>query len=135
MKKLAPVTAAFAYLLSSGAAFAQTIQIQNPDVGYDDISKFINAALRLAFIIALILVLVMLVWGAIEWIMSGGSKEGLEGARKRIIHALIGLAILAIAFAVVTLAGNFLGINLLGQFEIPSPDNPTPTLPTPTRTP
>lgn len=129
MKKLAPVTAAFAYLLSSGASFAQTIKIDNPDVGYSNISDFINAGIRLAFIIALILVLAMLVWGAIEWIMSGGSKEGLEGARKRIINALIGLAILAIAFAIITLAGNFLGINPLGDLIIPSPTNPKPPIP------
>ncbi len=135
MKKLAPVTAAIAYLLSSGVAFAQNIKIQNPNIGYDNVSDFINAALRLAFIIALIMVLAMLIWGALEWIMSGGNKEGLEGARKRIINALIGLTILAVAFAIVTLAGNFLGINLLGNFIIPSPTNVTPPLPTPTPTP
>ena len=132
MKKLAPVIATVVYLASSTKAFAQTIQIKNPDVGYSNISDFINAALRLAFIIALIIVLAMLVWGAIEWIMSGGNKEALDNARKRIINALIGLAILAVAFAIVTLAGNFLGINLLGNFIIPSPTNPTPALPTPT---
>lgn len=135
MKKLAPVTAAIAYLLSSGAAFAQTIRIQDPDVGYSNISDFINASIRLAFIIALIMVLAMLVWGAVEWIMSGGSKEGLDGARKRIINALIGLTILAVAFAVVNLAGNFLGIDLLGDFIIPSPDNSRPSIPTPTTRP
>lgn len=131
MRKFAQLVSAVGYFLSATATFAQgTISIQNPNVGYDDISKFINAALRLAFIIALLIVLVMFVWGAIEWIASGGDKENIDKARKRITNALIGLVILAVAFAIVNLAGTFVGINLLGTFTIPTPTAPTPTLPT-----
>lgn len=130
MKKLAAITSSIGYFLSSAVAFAQAnrIQISNPDVGYDTLSKFINAALRLAFIVALIAVLVMLVWGALQWILSGGEKEAVGEARGRIINALIGLAILAVAFALVQFAGAFVGINILKDFEIPSPTNPTPSL-------
>lgn len=137
MKKLAALVNLIGYFLFASLAWAQQIQITPPkttadgDVGYTNISDFINAAVRLAFIVALIAVLVMLIWGAIQWIFSGGSKEPLEAARNRIIHALVGLAILAVAFAIVTLAGNFLGFNLLGQFTIPSPASPKPGLPAP----
>lgn len=135
MKKLAALTSGITYLISAASALAQRtptdqIQIQSPGVGYQSISDFLNAAIRLAFIIALVLVLVMLVWGAIEWIFSGGSKEQLDNARKRIINALVGLAILAVAFAIVALAGTFVGIDLLGNLIIPRPSNPTPQLPT-----
>jgi hypothetical protein len=128
MKKLAAISSGISYLfVSATSAFAQ-IQVQHPGVGYRTINDFINAALRLAFIIALVLVLVMMVWGAVEWIFSGGNKDAVGNARNRIIHALVGLAILAVAFALVTLAGQFVGIDLLRNFTIPSPSNPTPSL-------
>lgn len=129
-KKLAAIASTITYFLASTAAFAQTLQITKPEnAGYANIQDFINAAIRLAFIIALIGVLVMLVWGAVAWIFSGGNKDSLDEARKRIINALIGLALLAVAFAIVVLAGQFVGINLLGQFTIPTPSAPTPVLP------
>lgn len=134
MKKLAAIVSTIGYFIYTSSAMAQ-IQIEAPkttggnQVGYTDFGTFLNASLRLAFIIALIAVLVMLVWGAIQWIFSGGEKEAVAGARNRIIHALIGLAILAVAFAIVQVAGQFLGFNLLGQFIIPSPTNSKPGLP------
>lgn len=132
MRKLSSLAAASAYLLSAPVIFAQSqIQITPTEGGYKNITDFINAALRLAFIVALLIVLVMFVWGAIEWITSGGEKENIDKAKKRITNALIGLVILAVAFAIVSLAGSFVGIDLLGRFTIPSPNNPTPALPTP----
>lgn len=136
MKKVAlTAVSTIAYLFFGKVVFALTptpgqIQITKPDVGYSDISTFLNAGLRLAFIIAIIAVLIMLVWGAVEWIFSGGNKEAYGKARDRILHALIGLAILAIAFAIVTFFGSFVGINPLGVLVIPNPSNPVPSLPT-----
>jgi len=101
------------------------IDIIKPDVGYSDIGTFINAAIQLAFIVAIIVALAMLVWGAVEWIFSGGNKESVDGARKRIVNALIGLTILAVAFAIITLAGSFLNIDLF-NLTVPTPDKPTP---------
>lgn len=125
MKKLAAVSSILGFLSLAKSAFAQ-IQIQPPKldgqkVGYTDISQFINNAIVLAFIIAVIIVLVMLVWGAIQWIFSGGSKESVEAARNRIIHALVGFAILAVAFAIARVAGQFLGFDIFQPFKIPGP--------------
>lgn len=129
MKRLTAVTSAIgAYLITTTSAFAQIQIIKPQNAGYNTISDFINAGVRLAFIIGLIGVLAMLVWGAVEWIFSGGGKDQIDAARKRIINALIGLAILAIAFAIVVLAGQFIGIDLLKNFTIPSPTAPTPNL-------
>ncbi len=131
MKKIiSAATIGATFLTFVKSAFAQ-IQIVRPGVGYTTISDFINAVIRLAFILALIIVLIMLIWGAIQWIFSGGEKEAVGSARDRIIHALIGLTILAVAFALVVLAGQFVGIDLLGRLIIPSPDQPTPSIPKP----
>ncbi len=131
-KSVAILAASATYLSTTTSAFAQSIQVSTTGLpGYTNISTFINAALRFAFIIAILGVLVMLVWGGVAWIISGGEKEAVGEARKRIVNALIGLAILAVAFAIAQLAGQFVGVDLLGKLIIPSPNNSTPNLPSP----
>lgn len=135
IKKLAIFTSSIGFLSSASLAFAQNIEINTSGLpGYKNLSDFITAAIRLAFIIALIAVLIMLVWGAVQWIFSGGDKEAVAGARNRIIHALIGLAILAVTFAIVNFAGQFVGINILGPLPIPTPDRPAPIITGPSPT-
>lgn len=123
MKKLAIGTSSILYLLSALNVFAQSsIQVSPPPQGYSDLGKFITNLLTLAFGIALIIVLIMLIWGAFEWITSGGDKEAVGKARGRIINALIGLAVLAVAFALAQVAGQFLGFpGGLTNIPIPTP--------------
>lgn len=92
----------------------------NIPVGYSDLGAFVSNILTLSFIIAVLIVLAMLVWGAFEWITSGGDKEAVGKARNRIINALIGMAVLAIAFALFKVAGQFLGFSTT-NFVIPTP--------------
>ena len=54
----------------------------------------------------------MLVWGGIQWIMSGGDKAKTEEARNRITAALVGLAIVASAWAIMKLVEYFFGLNI-----------------------
>ena len=111
MKKLAGV------LLAAN----EPIKIEKPTgLGFSDAGKFVSSFLQLAFIIAIFVVLVMLIWGAFEWITSGGDKEAVGHARNRIINALIGLAVLAVAFALAKVGAQFVGINL-DSIVVPSP--------------
>lgn len=128
MKKVASVSASFGYFLLATLAFAAPgdIVINPPHSGYDDLGKFITAVINLVFIVGAVSVLIMLVWGAVQWIFSGGEKEAVSHARNRIIHALVGLAILAVAFALAVFFGRFVGINLF-QLTPPTPSNPNPT--------
>lgn len=121
MKKLALFTASVLSLLSPVNVFAVDINITPPNQGYNDLGNFITNIIQLAFAFALLLVLVMLVWGAFEWISSGGDKEAVGKARGRIINALIGLAVLAIAFALATVGAQFLGFSNLNKITIPGP--------------
>lgn len=75
-------------------------------------------ALTLVFIVATLAVLVMLIWGAFQWITSGGDKEAVGKARSRITAALIGLAILALAFFILAVVGQILGLNLFQDLKI-----------------
>ena len=77
------------------------------------LGAFIGALTVLLFMIAGVLVFAYLVWGGVEWITSGGDKAKTQQARDRITAALIGLAIVAIAYAVIVLAQTFFGFNIL----------------------
>ena len=114
------------------AVSASPIQINLKNVGTNiglatdaDIGLIINNAIKIVIMIALILVLAMLIFGALQWILSGGDKEKVAGARNRITHALIGLAILGLAFVILTVVSGILGIpSPLSGFEIPTLTTP-----------
>lgn len=95
---------------------AQTggIQAETP------LNILLKNAFTLVFSVAALMVLVMLIWGAISWITSGGDKDAVAAARKRIINALIGLAILALAFFIVRFVGQIVGFDILGNLAIPA---------------
>ncbi len=82
--------------------------------------KFISALVGFIFIIAALLVFVFLVWGGIQWITSGGDKAATEAARNRITAALIGLAIIAVSWALMAIIGKFFGFDLT-NLTIPTP--------------
>lgn len=77
--------------------------------GSEGISNFLTALVNLAFVIAAVIFVILLLWGALEWMLSGGEKEKVEGARNRLTHAFVGLLILAVAFAILQLLGQFTG--------------------------
>jgi len=64
-------------------------------------------------VIAAIMVLIFLLWGAIEWITSGGDKGKTEAARNKITQAILGLIVLAATTAIFMILQSFLGICVL----------------------
>jgi hypothetical protein len=99
-------------LLATGTAFATNIQINHDNLpkGFvADPNKLITDLVNIAFIIAIILVFFFLIWGGIEWITSGGDKGKTESARNKITAAVIGLIVLAAAYAILTLTLQLLG--------------------------
>jgi succinate dehydrogenase/fumarate reductase cytochrome b subunit len=71
--------------------------------------------------IGAILVLVFFMWGAVEWIASGGDKGKLESARNRITQAIIGLVILVGSYVLL----GFISQIFFGEsFDILSPNIP-----------
>lgn len=94
----------------------QIAQITNPvlnqpaaETGLTFFQKFLPAAIDLAFVIAGIIFLFMLIIGSIQWIGSGGDKQGLEDARSKITNALIGVVILFALFAIISFVSYFFG--------------------------
>lgn len=120
------------------SAFAQeSSRITNPALspalqritGEFFLGNFISLLITILLIGGVIVFLFMLLMGGIQWMTSSGDKAGVEAARGRIIHALIGLLILFSAWAIILLIENFFGITILGgPIELPSliPSAPAP---------
>lgn len=96
-----------------------SITIQEPAAGVKDIGKLLSAGIQVAMVIAAILTFAFLVWGGIQWILSGGDKTQTQAARDRITMALVGLGIVAAAWALMKVVGFFFGIDVF-QFKIPT---------------
>ena len=77
--------------------------------GAGGINIFLNNLITLIYEAAAVVVVFMLLWGGIELILSGGEKEKVGEAQKRITFALIGLVFLAVAFALLNILGIFTG--------------------------
>ncbi len=126
MKKLASLSAGLTYILSASKAYAADITISPPknngaNIGYVRLGDFISNVLVLAFGLAVVTVLIFIVWGAFDWITSGGEKEAVGKARNKIVNALIGLAVLAVAFALANVAAQFLGFPDVTRIPVPTP--------------
>ncbi len=74
------------------------------------VSKSIELLLGSAGIIAFIYLLV----GGIQWITSSGDKEGIDKSKKKITHALIGLAIVFSVYALIFILRALFNINTIG---------------------
>lgn len=81
--------------------------------GAAGISQFFTNLVGLFYTVAAIALIFMLLWGAFEWMTSGGDKEKLAGAQRRIINAIIGLVLFAIAFPILQLLGVFTGLDFI----------------------
>lgn len=126
MKKIAAlVSSTVATLTLAAPVFAQsTINVGKPsEVQIVDLGKLISSGISVAIILAGILVFVFLVWGGLEWIMSGGDKGKVEAARNRIVNALVGLAIIAASWALIKMITYFFGVTtgIGGSLNIPKP--------------
>lgn len=81
----------------------------NTTSGAGAISQFLSNLILLIYSLAGVVLIFMLIWGAFEWLTSGGDKEKIAAARNRIIHALIGIGLFAVAFAIIRILGIFTG--------------------------
>lgn len=95
--------------------------------GAGGISKFLSNLVALIYSLAAIVLIFMFIWGAFDWMTSGGEKEKLESARNKIISAIIGIMLFAVAFAVIQVLGVFTGFTFFSRQATPqSPTNSQP---------
>lgn len=89
--------------------------VNNPDGTRRNPSQalglIISNLVKIVYAVAGILLLFMLIYGAIQWMTSGGSKEGIQTAQKRIVAAIVGFILLALAALVANLIARVTGFD------------------------
>lgn len=81
---------------------------QDP-TGAGGLGQFFSNLIRLIYILATVVLLFMIIWGAWDWMTSEGDKEKLQNAQRKIINAIIGIILFAVAFAIIQVLGQFTG--------------------------
>jgi amino acid transporter len=124
------LTFSFLYVLTYAPDVFAQFTIKQPDntgVKVDSSKKgdvllndLLGNVIALIFTASAIGVLIFVLWGAFDWITSGGNKDKLQSAQKKISSALIGMVVLALSFFVIAVVGSIVGFNPLGPLPLPS---------------
>src|SRR3990167_3081289 len=102
--------------------------IQNPAVGTlgtggissggSSTTAILGTGIRMLVITATILLVLYLIIGALNWITAEGKPDKLEHARNTVLHAIVGMIVLAASIAITSLIGSALGIQFLRDLNI-----------------
>jgi hypothetical protein len=107
------------------------------NISNDPIAAFgllVALVIRLFITVAVIFVLLYLLWGAFDWIVSGGEKERIAKAQRKMTHAVIGLILLIGSIGLwLIITSDVVGIVKRTpeggfSFELPTFKAPTPTM-------
>lgn len=85
------------------------------------VGDLLNNVTSAMFIVAGILLLVYLFFGAFKYITAGGDDKATETAKKMMTNAVIGVVIMTFAFFIVRIAGTILGMPNILQPTFPGP--------------
>ena len=116
----APLTP-IVWLLTSKTAHAATSGSFSVNIGDEtksrvaintDLGSFVSRVFSAIVLVAGLATFMYLIYGGVQWIMSGGDKGKLEEAKGRITNGIIGLAIVASAWAIYLLIDYFFGIGI-----------------------
>ncbi len=80
--------------------------------GVEFFNRLLPNLISLSFVIGTIIFLAIIIIGAIQWIISGGDKAGIESAKGKITNAIVGIFILLALFAIIKVIENFFGIEI-----------------------
>src|SRR4030043_852631 len=103
-------------------------RIYNPQIidpiqnftGVQYLQRLYPILIILGFIICVVVFMLIIIIGGIQWITSGGDRSAIDSARRKVINGITGLAILLLVFFVLTAIGRIFGVNLLGAYKIQS---------------
>lgn len=81
--------------------------------GINELATILANALTIMLTIAVIVTLIYLILGGMQWISSGGDKQKVAAARSRLTWAIIGLIVALGAFFIINAIGYLVQTDLL----------------------
>jgi len=85
-------------------------QITGPLQGINNLSDVINKIVELVIPLAGIILLLVLIWGGYDFMMSQGQPEKIKNAQAKITTGIIGFVLLIISYIVVKLIARIFGL-------------------------
>ncbi len=86
-------------------------------------------------VIAGLLLIMYFLWGAVDWIVSGGDSGKVASARNKMTQAVIGMILVVLSYGLIGLIGTVVGVNVLNlgeQLQKLTPAGSSSTPPPPT---
>ena len=84
--------------------------IESPLVGITTIGDIINKILPIAVSFAGVILLLVLIWGGYDFMMSQGNAEKVKGAQAKITTGIIGFVLLIFSYLIVKLIEKIFGL-------------------------
>lgn len=81
-----------------GCPSPQAVPRTSSPPNFTNLGDILSPLLNIAFYLVIFLAFFWLVWGAFQYILASGKKEELAKARARITWALVGLAVVLMAY-------------------------------------
>lgn len=79
-----------------------------PNLKITTVGDLVSGLLEIAIYIAGFMAFFWLIWGSFQYIMASGKKEELQKARSRLTYAIIGLAVVILAYFIMKYAAELL---------------------------
>ncbi|PIU68237.1 hypothetical protein COS81_04715 [candidate division WWE3 bacterium CG06_land_8_20_14_3_00_42_16] len=106
-------------LLVAATPLAAAVTISQPISGGDvTIAGVVNTIVQVVFGVGILVCIVFLVLYGIKYITAGDDVKKIEGARKGITGAIIGLAVIVLTFTLIKAVAAILGITTGNIFDI-----------------
>lgn len=81
--------------------------------GATGVNTLISTVINLFFVFAGLVFVVMVVWGAVDFIISFGEKDAIGKARQKITWAIIGIIILSLIFVLLRIVERLTGLTFI----------------------
>ncbi len=88
-------------------------EVSDATTAFIKFTNVLSTALGILTVSAGVWFIFQILMGSFQWLSSGGDKQGVENARKRITNAIIGLFVVIASYALISLVGLVFGINIL----------------------
>lgn len=86
-----------------GTEYDDSLLISSQDIGFrvPSLEQFMGFLIKFFFVLAGLLALFYMLWGAISWVTSGGDKDAVGKARDKIVAAVIGVILIIATLSII----------------------------------
>lgn len=110
MKKVLAGLLLSSFLVIPLITMAQLATIPEKSIGIEGMMDIIDTAAQWLFNILVVAATLVVLWGALQFLFSGGDPEKVNQARDRIIYGLIGYGLALFSKAIISLFESFINI-------------------------